>query len=64
MTMIEHCCEEDHNYTCRVVTEIIHHEAEYHTEMIQIGEEMVLVKEAWDEVIVTGRKCSVCGAIE
>ena len=63
MEMGEHSVDEDHNYSSRELTETIHHDAVYHTEEVMVGEEKVLVKDAWDEVIVVGKKCSVCGAI-
>ena len=58
----EHCITEDHNYWCRPLTETVHHEAEYHTEKVKVGEKEVLVTEAWDEEIITGYRCSGCGA--
>ncbi len=58
----DHCMTEDHNYCSRQLTRTIHHDAVYHTEKVKVGEEKVLVKDAWDEVIVVGKKCSVCGA--
>lgn len=60
-TMGEHCLDEDHSYTCRQLTETVHHEAVYHVETVQVGEEKVLVKEAWDEEVVTDKRCSICG---
>lgn len=63
MEMGEHSVDEDHNYWSRPLTETVHHDAVYHTEKVMVGEEKVLVKDAWDEVIVVGKKCSVCGAI-
>ncbi len=63
-TMLEHCISEDHNYWCRPLTETIHHEAVYHTELVQVGENEVLVKEAWDEEIINGYYCPECGEIK
>ena len=59
--MAEHCISEDHNYWCRPLTETVHHEAEYHTERVKVGEEKVLVTEAWDEEIIIGYQCKECG---
>ena len=62
--LADHCITEDHNYWCRPLTETIHHDAEYHTEKVKVGEEKVLVTEAWDEEIITGYQCSECGGVK
>lgn len=62
--LLEHCIDNDHSYWCRPLMETIHHEAEYHTEKVKVGEERILVTEAWDEEIITGYQCSECGKVK
>lgn len=40
----------------------IYHDAEGHTKKVQTGTKTVVDKPAYDEVVTTGYKCSICGA--
>lgn len=48
--------EPAHVHTWQEQTTVVHHEAETHTEQ-------VLVKDAWDETVTTGYKCTGCGTV-
>ena len=45
-----------------VVTDIIHHEEVSHEEPVY-EQQWVVDSEAWDETVITGYRCSTCGAV-
>ena len=54
----------DASYSVReVVTDVIHHPEVSHEEPVY-EEQWIIDSEAWDETVVTGYRCSTCGAVK
>lgn len=61
--MIIHITDEYHSYAfIPEQDQTIYHDAEGHTEKVQTGTKTVVYKQAYDETVTTGYKCSICGA--
>ncbi|MCI5759335.1 MAG: S-layer homology domain-containing protein [Eubacterium sp.] len=61
--MIIHITDEYHSYAfIPEQDQTIYHDAEGHTEKVQTGTKTVVDKQAYDETVTTGYKCSICGA--
>ena len=60
MTM--HCLEYGHTSHNITENKTVHHDAVYETQRVKVGTKTVVDKPAWTETVVTGKKCSSCGA--
>lgn len=60
--MDEHLLEYGHSSSSKDIYETVHHDAVYETQRVKVGTKSVTDKAAWTETIVTGQKCSFCGA--
>ena len=57
-----HMADEGHSCTFDDVYKTVHHDAVYENKQVKTGTKTVTDKEAWTETVVTGQKCSTCGA--
>ena len=60
--MDEHMLEYGHFCSSQDIYETVHHDAVYETQRVKTGTKTVVDKAAWTETVVTGQKCSSCGA--
>ena len=60
MTM--HCLEYGHTSHNITENKTVHHDAVYETQRVKVGTRTVTDRAAWTETVVTGKKCSSCGA--
>ena len=60
--MTEHMLENGHTCTFHDIYKTVHHDAVYETQRVKVGTKTVVDKPAWTETVVTGKKCSSCGA--
>ena len=60
--MTEHMLENGHTCTFHDIYKTVHHDAVYETQRVKVGTRTVTDKAAWTETVVTGQKCTSCGA--
>ena len=60
--MGEHMLENGHSCHTVYTYETVHHDAVYETKRVKTGTKTVVDKPAWTETVVTGKKCTSCGA--
>ena len=60
--MENHMLENGHSCSSRDIYKTVHHDAVYETQRVKVGTRTVTDKAAWTETVVTGKKCSSCGA--
>ena len=60
--MTEHMLEYGHSCSSHAIYETVHHDAVYETQRVKVGTRTVTDKAAWTETVVTGKKCTSCGA--
>ena len=60
--MENHMLENGHSCSSRDIYKTVHHDAVYETQRVKVGTKTVVDKPAWTETVVTGKKCSSCGA--
>ena len=61
-SMDMHMLETGHSATSKNNYKTVHHDAVYETQRVKVGTKTVVDKPAWTETVVTGKKCSSCGA--
>lgn len=60
--MTNHMLENGHSCSSQDIYKIVHHDAVYETQRVKTGTKTVVDKAAWTETVVTGKKCTSCGA--
>jgi len=60
--MENHMLENGHSCSSRDIYKTVHHDAVYETKRVKTGTKTVVDKVAWTETVVTGKKCTSCGA--
>ena len=60
--MENHMLENGHSCSSRDIYKTVHHDAVYETKRVKTGTKTVVDKAAWTETVVTGKKCTSCGA--
>lgn len=60
--MENHMLENGHSCSSRDIYKTVHHDAVYETQRVKVGTRTVTDKAAWTETVVTGKKCTSCGA--
>lgn len=60
--MTEHMLEYGHSCHSQDIYKTVHHDAVYETQRVKVGTRTVTDKAAWTETVVTGKKCTSCGA--
>ena len=60
--MENHMLENGHSCSSRDIYKTVHHDAVYETQRVKVGTKTVVDKAAWTETVVTGKKCTSCGA--
>ena len=61
-SMDVHMLETGHSATSKNNYKTVHHDAVYETQRVKVGTKTVVDKAAWTETVVTGKKCTSCGA--
>ena len=61
-SMDVHMLETGHSATSKNNYKTVHHDAVYETQRVKVGTRTVTDKAAWTETVVTGKKCTSCGA--
>ena len=61
-SMDVHMLETGHSATSKNNYKTVHHDAVYETQRVKTGTKTVVDKAAWTETVVTGQKCTSCGA--
>ena len=60
--MENHMLENGHSCSSQDIYKTVHHDAVYETQRVKTGTKTVVDKAAWTETVVTGKKCTSCGA--
>lgn len=60
--MENHMLEYGHSCSSQAIYKTVHHDAVYETQRVKVGTRTVTDKAAWTETVVTGKKCTSCGA--
>ena len=60
--MTNHMLENGHSCSSQDIYKTVHHDAVYETQRVKTGTKTVVDKVAWTETVVTGKKCTSCGA--
>lgn len=60
--MTNHMLENGHSCSSQDIYKTVHHDAVYETKRVKTGTKTVVDKPAWTETVVTGKKCTSCGA--
>jgi len=60
--MTNHMLENGHSCSSQDIYKTVHHDAVYETKRVKTGTKTVVDKAAWTETVVTGKKCTSCGA--
>lgn len=60
--MTNHMLENGHSCSSQDIYKTVHHDAVYETQRVKTGTKTVVDKAAWTETVVTGKKCTSCGA--
>lgn len=60
--MTDHMLENGHSCSVQDIYKTVHHDAVYETKRVKTGTKTVVDKAAWTETVVTGKKCTSCGA--
>ena len=61
-SMDVHMLETGHSATSKNNYKTVHHDAVYKTQRVKTGTKTVVDRAAWTETVVTGKKCTSCGA--